>query len=278
MFKETPPRQKVNHDYLSEAEEKAFELIVAEQDKKAIQMDDFEKVPGYGSARIQHDKERIAKKKTDIHEMGTEPAKTAKLLEAILTEQIELSNWFGDNTYTTIPSEYDDFFHGVDLALQIKDEEQEVKHLAMGIDVTTSPMYIRKKLGIIKTHIQDGTLTMIEYFHSDDYDPDFYGAMMNIPQVIIGAERKTIQELSDLWMTGYGRAKLRKKTAQPALSPEVETSQRAQAKEAKKKLGNHRIQIILLEEIKMQLSVFNKFALRSGQGRQQKNSHQYLVS
>lgn len=264
LTRENPPTSP-HHESISEEEEKAFELITADYNERAIQMNDFYNIPGYWPLRIRDDKERVTKKKKEIQETNTEPTKAAKLLEAILVEQIELSNWFGENTYTIIPSEYGDLFHGIDLALQIEDEAQGVKHLAMGIDVTTSPIAIRKKLSIIKKHIRTGTLTMMEYFHSDDYDPDFYGAMTHIPQVVVGTERKTMRELSDLWLKGYRRAKINKKTAQPPLSPEGEASQRDQAKETKDKLGKHRIQLLLLEEIKMQLTVFHEFALQSRQ-------------
>ena len=83
----------------------------------------FEKVAGYGVERVKRDKERIENKKRKIEQLGTGPTKKAQLLEALLTEQIELSNWFGENTYTIVPAEFDDLFHGVDLALEIEDDD-----------------------------------------------------------------------------------------------------------------------------------------------------------
>ncbi len=249
---------------LSQAEEKAFELLKSEYKEAAINLKDFEKVAGYGKERVQKDAERVMRKKKEIEQMGTEPTRRAKLLEMMLVDQIELSDWFGQNTYTIIPSEYDDLFHGVDLALEIEDEEG-IKHLALGIDVTSSPISIRKKLKIIKDHIKDGTLTAMEYFHSEDHNPDFYGTMSNIPQVVIGTGSKTVRELGELWMTAHGLLKLRQKTNQPPLSPESEASQKTKTREAKGQLALHRIQLLLLEEIKMQLTVFTEFAEQNGQ-------------
>ena len=100
----------------------------------------------------------------------------------------------------------------------------------------------------------------MEYFHSDDHNPDFYGTMRNIPQVIIGADGKTIRELGELWMSAYGLARLRQKSGEPALSPEAEESIKQRVREAKEKLANYRAQFLLLKEIKMQLVVFKKFA------------------
>ncbi len=265
MFKETPPGQiATNRDYLSEAEEKAFGLLKTKYEKAAIDMDKFQKVAGYGEARVKRDKERAERKKKKIQELGTGPTKKAQLLEALLTEQIELSNWFGENTYTIVPAEFDDLFHGVDLALEIEDEDG-VKHLALGVDVTSSPVSIRKKLKIIKDHIADGTLTAMEYFHSEDHNPDFYGTMSNIPQVVIGTDGKTIQELGELWMSAYGLTKIRRASKQPSLSPESEEHQKRSTKDALQNLANHRVQMLMLEEIKMQLTVFSNFAKEKGQ-------------
>ena len=265
MFKETPPSSiATNHDYLSEAEEKAFDLLKTRYEKAAIDMAKFEKVAGYGEARVKRDRERSENKKREIRELGTGPTKKAQLLEALLTEQIELSNWFGENTFTIVPAEFDDLFHGVDLALEIEDADG-IKHLALGVDVTSSSRSIQKKLKIIKDHIANGTLTSMEYFHSEDHNPDFYGTMSNIPQVVIGIDGKTIKELGELWMSAYGFTKLRNGSKQEPLSPESEEHQKKIHKEALQKLADHRVQTLLLEEMKMQLTVFHKFAKEKGQ-------------
>ena len=261
MLKETSPSQNaINHDRLSEAEEKAFGLLKNKYEKTAIDMDKFRKIAGYGEGRVKRDKERVERKKKDIQELGTGPTKKAQLLEALLTEQIELSNWFGDNTYTIVPAEYDDLFHGVDLALEIEDKAG-VKHLALGVDVTSSPISIRKKLKIIKNNIADGSLTAMEYFHSEDHDPKYYGPMNDILQVVIGVDSKTIKELGELWMSAFGLAKLRRDSKPSPLSPESEEHQKKLTREAKQKLAEHRVQVLMLEEIKMQLVVFHKFAI-----------------
>ena len=265
MFKETPPAPNtINHDWLSEAEVKAFGLLKDKYKKAAINMTQFEKVAGYGEERVRRDKERVERKKRKIQELGTGPTKKAQLLEALLTEQIELSEWFGGNTFTIVPAEFDDLIHGVDLALEIEDDEG-VKHLALGIDVTSSPMSVRKKLKETKERLSVGELTSMEYFHSEDHNPDFYGTMGNIPWVVIGTDGKTIKELGELWMSAYGLAKLRRDSKQPPLSPEAEEHQKKSAREARQNLADHRVQTLMLEEMKMQLTVFHKFAIEKSE-------------
>ena len=131
-------------DGLSPAEGKAFDLLKIEHDELAIDIDEFKKVTGYGKERVERDKGKVRRKKAGIRERDTGPSKKARLLEMIFTNQIELSNWFGQDTYTIIPTEYDDMFHGVDLALE-REEDEEVRHLALGIDVTSSPPCNKKE-------------------------------------------------------------------------------------------------------------------------------------
>jgi hypothetical protein len=82
---------------------------------------------------------------------------------------------------------------------------------------------------------------------------------------VIGADGQTIRELGELWMSAYGLAKYRKKTNQPPLSPEAEESQKKSVREAKEKLAGYRAQFLLLEEIKIQLIAFKKFAEQENQ-------------
>src|SRR3989338_10314940 len=256
----TPTGQRI--EKLSEAEEKTFDLLVTEHEEASIDMNEFKDIPRYAE-RLDRDRTSVERKKAAIKREGTEPTKKARILEAVFAQQIELSNWLGQNVFTIVPAEYDDLFHGVDLTLEVsKDEDTE--YLALGIDATSSPIAIRTKLKKIKEHIADGTLIMMEYFHSENR-PDFYGVMKNIPQVVIGIEGRAIQELSELWMTAYGLPKLRQKSNGPPLSPESEQSQRRAVKEAKDKLGRHRVQMIILEEIKIQLSIFRDFAIQVNQ-------------
>jgi len=263
---ESPPTQTSQRiEKLSEVEEKTFNLLVAEHEEASIDMDEFAYIPRYAE-RLERDKSSVERMKTIIKKEGTEPTKKSRILEAIFAQQIELSNWLGQDVFTIVPTEYDDLFHGVDLVLEVPKNE-DTEYLAMGIDATSSSLItIRKKLKKIKENIANGTLTMVEYFHSEDNRPDFYGVLENIPKVVIGIERQAIQELSELWMTAYGLPKLRQRAKNPPLSPESEQkNQRRTVKDAKDKLGKHRVQMLILEEIKMQLSTFRDFAIQVNQ-------------
>ncbi len=262
MKKESPPLTSSpaeNHDNLSRAEELALKLLEERRKKAAINMEDFVSVPQYGEERVRHDQKRVEIKKSKIEATGMAPGPRGRLLEGLMIDQIELGNWFGENTFTVASSEYDDYYHGVDLVAGTRENEETTKHMALGIDVTSSTMRIRKKLGIIKREIGNGKLTTVEYFHSEDYKPDYYGSLENIPYVVVGAGDKTINEISELWMSAYGLKRMRGHEDE-SLTPEAREGIRKRAKAASQKLANHRIQFLLLEEIKMQLIAFIKFA------------------
>jgi len=107
----------------------------------------------------------------------------------------------GPDATTIISSEFDDLFNGVDIAVEFE-REGAFKHLAFGVDVTTSPSGVKKKFARIKKHILIGDLTQMKYFTSERMD--FHGTMSKIPQVVIGADIRTITRLAELWLSAQG--------------------------------------------------------------------------
>lgn len=151
-----------------------------------------------------------------------------RVLEAIMFEHIELSDWLGENAMTVEASRFDDIVNGVDSWVEFDEGEGRTSHLALAFDVTTSDR-IRGKLARIQKEIEEGKLTRIKYFTSDRLN--FKGEKTKIPRVIIGANRKTVYELADLWM-----------------------------KDKKRELGEHPVQFKILEEMRVQLEAFRDFS------------------
>ena len=245
---------------ISETEEKVFKLLIPKHKESAINMADARFKKLYGEEAVRRDKLNVESKKARIKEEGSEPSKRAQILEAVLSEQIELSNWFGQEAMTIVPSEYDDIYHGIDSAIEFGNPNQEFQYLTMGLDVTSSSNFIEKKLRKIKSHIIDGSLTKMKYFISERNDSRPPGLNEKIPNTVIGVDKKAIQELSELWLTiNQGR-----QTNKQGLSPESIQSQKERVKEAQKKLAEHRVQVMLLEQIEKQLVVFSEFAKKCG--------------
>ena len=151
----------------------------------------------------------------------------SQIFEAIIYDQGELANWFGENGVTIKSARFDDIKNGVDLIVEFSGEE-ETSHLALAVDVTFSDN-IQKKLDNIKREIEHGKLTSIKYFQSDKLG--FKGEKRDIPKTIVGADLKTLNKVMDLWVN-----------------------------EDEKKLAKHPIQFIILDEIMLQLEKFREYA------------------
>ena len=249
----TPVVEKLNLEpnkaekRISQTEAEVFRRLIPKFEKLRINPQEFKGV--YTESEINRDLESVRRKKETIERAATGPTQRAQVLEALLAEQVELSNWLGQNAMTIVPAEYDDLYHGVDLATEFEHDET-LQHLAMGIDVTTSPGSIEDKLTRIRDHLVDGSLTEMKYFTSERL-PDFHGRMANIPLTVIGADARTINELAELWLTVD-----RSKNPPPGTTLYEIEELRERAKEAQQKLANHRIQVLILKEIELQLETF----------------------
>lgn len=242
-------------DQVSGVERKIFEILVHEHKESAISIEDF--LDLYGADIIARDQEYVARVKADIEKRPY--TKRAQILEALINEQIELSDWFGPEAQTITPADFDDFRNGVDIAVEFEGEEG-FKHLALGVDVTSNTAQLADKLGQVKKRILNGKLTVMKYFKSER--SNIRGELGNIPNLVVGASGELIQELSELWLSA-NNARIRKDNA--GLSQESIDSQRRLAREAQKKLAGHRTKVLVLNEMKIQLETFIPFAAKNGQ-------------
>jgi hypothetical protein len=197
------------------------------------QLMDF--VDTYPQEEIQRDLQYTTIREKQFHDQQKKETAEQKrnrmlavILEAIIYEHGELSDWFGPNSEMMKASRYDDIHHGVDSIVELQEGEKKATHLALGIDVTSSHE-AEEKFHRIKKEIDDGHLAEIKYFESEYME--MKGKMQNIPRVIIGADQHTIVELMNM------------------------------IKEKKfKDLANHPIQFQILELMADQLKVFIRYA------------------
>jgi len=212
--------------HIEEAWDKAKETL-----KNRIDPHDFMDL--YGSQGIREDLQAVVEHEK-IFSAGythTEQGKSSLIFEAIMDEGIALHDWFGPDADTIRPSRFDDVFNGIDSITEFQKEEG-ASHLALAIDVTFDPN-IKNKIEKIARGVEHGELTHVKYFKSDHMN--FRGELRNVPKVIVGADKRTIKELADLWVTD------------------------------RKALAKHPIQFKVLEEIQFQLSAFEHYAERNRQ-------------
>lgn len=151
------------------------------------------------------------------------------ILEAIIHEQIELSDWLGPEVMSRKASRFDDIFNGVDSIAEFQ-QEHKPSYLALSLDVTYG--HPEKKLKRIRNEIDHETLSQIKYFESSD--GSFKGSLKKVPRVVIGADFHQIERLADLWVNGK-----------------------------KKELAEDPMQLQILDEVAMQLRSFQAYATRN---------------
>ncbi len=217
--------------------DKSYEKAVKFFDETSPRINpmDEEFVEKYGKEEIKKDLKYVEDmedkfSKNDIKEQK-EVNKLAIIFEAIVANEIYFSEWLGSGADATVSSRYDDIKNGVDVIVE-RDNDDEKYHLALALDVTFG-QDVNDKFNKIKKEIDTGELTEVKYFSHDSNNIKI--GLNNIPRVVIGADVITVKELSELWMSGDKRT-----------------------------LGEHKIQIQILEEIELQLKTFKDYARNIG--------------
>ncbi|OGF25667.1 hypothetical protein A2303_06720 [Candidatus Falkowbacteria bacterium RIFOXYB2_FULL_47_14] len=210
-----------------------------QKSKKALEADKIymrEFVDLYGEENVQKDEDRLKRIKHSFNdsdrEQGVEAKKLADIFEAIISEQIELSDWLGENTSAIHTAEFDDVVNGVDVIAEFNEEGKSPDYMGLAIDVSYV-RDIRYKIEKIKKDIDGKNLSQIKYFRGGS--DDFRGEKSNIPKVIITANPNTILELGALWQNRKN-----------------------------KELAGHYVQFQILDEIIVQLEAYMKYAQKTG--------------
>jgi len=160
--------------------------------KKEPHIDDFKKIHQSDIDR-QRDKQKVIGLKTRASEM--EKTERAILLEAILAEHIEQSEWLGSNAYTFQTTEFDDRINHTDLVVEFEVPEGE-RYLAIDVTTTGDDRVLSDKKKRISQEIGRGSMTMIKYFESQ-VDMDNPQKVLNhIPRVVVNIRPEIIERLA----------------------------------------------------------------------------------
>ncbi len=177
---------------LSEAELAVETKLVRKIDEYRPKLDDF--VDIYSQTEINKDKNKLTKQK---EKEIKETHQRALILEAILADQIEKANWFGENCSVAFASEYDNCFQHADLILEF-DQGDKIVRLAVDATMAQNLETLEKKRNYIKKDIEKTRLTNLKYFRSESEIDGTEGSLSAIPRVIINISKENIKELSEL--------------------------------------------------------------------------------
>lgn len=166
----------------------------------------------------------------ELGEGGQRAHKLAKIFEGVFLKHAELGNWFGENVFISKTSRFDDFKNGIDNVLEVQ-EDKEVSHTALSIDVTIGGDMgtINSKVRRIKEQIKAGKMGEVKYFQSEA--TGYKGVLAGLPRVVINVDGRTVQELGEMSMENR-----------------------------KKEIGNHPIQMEILENLLEQMIELEEYA------------------
>lgn len=178
-----------------------------ETETDQIQMEDFVSV--YGEEKIRADQKKVQDlhkefERRDVVQEMMETRRLGKILEAIVTEQIELNEWLGPNVRTQQTAEFDDYTNGIDFVAEF-DEQGALRHMGFAIDATHGQQSaIEHKLEKIRHQLNRGELGELTYFQT--VDGSFQGKKRFIPRVVLAVDKKHMIELARLWVHGEQKA------------------------------------------------------------------------
>lgn len=220
---------------LERMHQKALDIL----ENSRIHEEDFIDPKGpYSPGSVERDIQHVAKKEQEFKDLETDISKENKryadILEAIILEHGELSEWFGENAFTHKTSKFDDYENGVDALIEFREKDSKAaSYVGLGVDITFGAD-TGKKFERIKKQIDGGKLARVKYFHSDY--TNFHGQLSKLPEVIIGADKRTLRDLADKWIN-----------------------------KEQKELANHKIQMMILKQMAGQLRTFAEYASSVGQ-------------
>ena len=213
-----------------------------------IQEKEFEGV--YDAGTIERDIALTNRLETKFNEERSSYEKNSKkiadVFESILLMQTEMNEWLGQNASTLKASRYDDYVNKVDMVAEWSSPEEGSRVLALAVDVTFGVKSIEKKMMEIRSEIEKGQLGSIRYFR--DQQGDLMGTRKNVARTVIGISQPVIEQLAALWLENKNKA-----------------------------LGEHPIQRLIIDQIQMQLSAMERYAIKLGRPHVAQSYRQALI-
>lgn len=229
MFRESQrPTEVVTEAALAKANEALS--------KNAISMEPFTKL--YGEAAVTADKAEVQRLEKLYEEEDTPQQRRGRayttIFEGLWHDQAG-KGWLGPEATAFRPTRFDDIKNGVDSIVEFRKSNNEASHLAFAIDVTYSTdIGVKKKVERIGWEIRHGRMAEVKYFNSEALG--FMGLLKNVPRVVIGVEKRHIDRMAQLWIDGKDQ-----------------------------ELAEDPVQVVVLEQIKMQLAAYRALAERKNQ-------------
>lgn len=185
----------VNHP---KALERAQRII----ERSRTKIEEFEDL--YGSATIESDRAYVEKRTAQFHvndfrDPDLRVAKEkAEIFEAIIFQEADGAQWFGEDSAIIMPSLYDDIHNHIDSLIEIE-RQNGLSIAALSLDVTFRKD-VGSKLDDIVDKIKKGKLAIAKYYQSEL--GSIRGEVGGIPHFVVGVNAPTLNELTNLFADG----------------------------------------------------------------------------
>ena len=246
---------------LSESQEALYPLLVPQNERRAIDMEDFRKLYDVDKdiAYVKEMEARFAKNnaKEGVPERSL---RGGKLFESMVNYGINNAGFLGRDTNSIVASRYDDIHGGIDSIVEFEDEGM-TSHIALGIDVTRNVEDLAKKFDKIRESIDEGELSSAKYFKSRN----FRGELRHVIRVVVGADQPAIDSFADLIVRSMRLRKSIEKSRIEQHQPALIEQLKKEFEENNAAIEQHPLQWILLLEIKPQIEATRSRAERKQQ-------------
>lgn len=183
--------------------------------------------------------------------------KRSEALEIIISDQIELNNWFGEESFFFQTTEYDDLVNSTDAVVEFSTENKP-QRIGLAIDSTSRTDVVKLEIKVDRniSKVLNGNLE-IKYFESQI--DGFKGQIKGILPVVVGLEGENTDELINLFS--------RMITSEEKMNDQsINQNDRVKYKQnfsnLKKEITKHPAQLIFLKEIKSQLDMYKRIIVR----------------
>lgn len=161
-------------------------------------IEDFEE--SVGQAEVQKDAKYVEDMEKKFSEERKRDEAKGKVLEKLLVQQLELSDWMGPDCFTFETTRYDDIKNGTDLVLEWPGESDDDEPVRLCVDVSCADSYdtiMTKKESVGKRLIdRENTGTEVKYFYSEIKDEE--STLKHQPRVIIMINEDGLYEMLKL--------------------------------------------------------------------------------
>jgi hypothetical protein len=181
----------------------AIDIAVEEINKRSpkIGLASFYDSGLFTKAHIDHDikdvenkRREILEQKVNLSEYQKSRDKIAEFVEVSIPEAIRNLGWLGENVNVIRPSDWDDYFRGIDNVVQmlpdeIIEDENDLKCIGFSIDFTISEKSALDKVFEASLAIARGKVPSMQYFSADiktkDGDKNIKLRDFKIPRIIM---------------------------------------------------------------------------------------------